>query len=302
MSTNTQTTKLLYKQRMEDEDEDGVIASNDSSWLALQDQNHDYNMSNKQLQGTPPSHGNRRVAHSFQNICLMLADVFVRGRKGYHDGTKVHIVILSGIFASYAMFMRKCVGTKLCRLVMTVNSFAMIYDNLVMAMGKYIGKGTALKRLSKLRIILHGVCVPLLILPVVEITPKHGLASASLAKTIGCFVVGFALHEVLDWVRVDHTELILVDNQHSASSTTRTLSGTMHYTSGKMVKMLLPVAILHVLILGVGSFLWRRGATAGPWIVVTGIVSTFLNSLRRPGLQALGESIFLSLLWFAVSQ
>ena len=309
-------TNLYYKQGTEDEGENGFIASIDSSLLGLQEQDQDQErnkvdninstmtiMSNHQhhLPGTVPSHSHPLAARPLRNIRSMLADVFVRGRKGHHNGTKVHIAVLSVILASYVIFMRNSVGTRLCRAVMTMNSFALISDNLIMAMGKYIGEGTALRKLTKLRIIGHCLC-NLSFLPIAEIVHKHGLASASLTKSIGCLVVGIALHEIFDWMRFDHSKLILLDNRRSASSTTRTMSGTMHYTSGKMVKMLLPVAILHLVMLAVGSILWSRGASAGLWMVVAGVVSLFLHSIRKPEIQVLGESIFMSTLWFAVAQ
>ena len=307
------SSNLYYKQR-EDEDENGFIAAIDSSLLGLQEQAQGQNhvdsidstmniMSNHQhhLPGRVPSHSRPVAARSLRNIRSMLADVFVRGRKGHHNGTKVHFAVLSLIFASYVTLMRTCAGTKLCRAVMTMNSFALISDNLIMAMGKYIGEGLALRKLAKLRI--YGHCLlNLTLLPVAEIVHKHGLISASLAKSIGCLVVGIALHEIFDWMSFDHSKLILLDNRRSSSSTTRTMSGTMHYTSGKALKMLLPVAILHLVMLAVGSILWSRGAAAGLWMIVAGVMSLFLHSLRKPEIQVLGESIFMSTLWFAVAQ
>ena len=306
------STNLHYKQGTEDEDDvERFTASIDTSRLGLQEQEQRRNhcdsidstmaiMSN-QGTGTVPSHSHPLAAHSLRNIRSMLADVFVRGRKGHHNGTKVHIAVLSVILASYVIFMRNSVGTRLCRAVMTMNSFALISDNLVMAMGKYIGEGTALRKLTKLRIIAHCLC-NLSFLPIAELVHKHGLASASLTKSIGCLVVGIALHEIFDWMRFDQSKLILLDNRRSASSTSRNMPGTMHYTSGKVLKMLLPVAILHLVMLAVGSILWSRGAATGLWMVVAVAVSAFSCSFRRPEIEVFGESIFMSTLWFAVAQ
>ena len=304
------STNLYYKQR-EDEDVERFTASVDTSRLGLQEQEQKRNhgdsidstmaiMSN-QGTGTVPSHSRPVAAHSLRNIRSMLADVFISGRKGHHTGTKVHIAVLTLISASYVILMRTCAGTRLCRAVMTMNSFALMSDNLISAMGKYIGEGTALRKLAKIRIIAH--CLSnLTLLPIAEIVHKHGLISASLAKSIGCVVVGVVLLEIFDWMRFDQSKLILLDNRRSASSTTRNMPGTMHYTSGKVLKMLLPVAILHLVMLAVGSILWSRGASAGLWMVVAVAVSAFSCSLRKPEMELLGESIFMSTLWFAVAQ
>lgn len=298
------STKFHYKSN-DTYDEVGVIALDSSSWLAQQD--HDGATPTQQPQSgrinmsMVPSRSISRVDRTINNIRSMLEDAFSRSGKGYHSGTKAHIAILSVVAASYVMFMKKCVGTKLCRAVMSVTSLSLMYDNLIMAMGKYIGEGAALRKLSKLRSVAHSLCIPLTFLPILEIIPKHGLASASVVRSIGYLVVGITVHEVFHWMCFDHEKLILVDNRHSAESTARTMPGMLYYTSGKILKMLLPVAILEVLILGVGSMLWRRGAAAGLWMVVAGLVSLITCSLQRPGVQALGETMMISLLWYAVN-
>ena len=306
------STNLYYKQGTEDEDDvERFTASIDTSRLGLQEQEQRRNhgdsidstmaiMSN-QGTGTVPSHSRPAAARPLRNIRSMLADVFISGRKGHHTGTKVHTAVLSLIFASYVMLMRTCAGTRLCRAVMTMNSFVLISDNLISAMGKYIGEGTALRKLAKIRIIAHCL-LNLTLLPIAEVVHKHGLISASLAKSIGCLVVGVVLHEIFDWLSFDQSKLILLDNRRSASSTSRNMPGTMHYTSGKVLKMLLPVAILHLVMLAVGSILWSRGAATGLWMVVAVAVSAFSCSLRKPEIELLGESIFISTLWFAVAQ
>lgn len=302
--SESSSTKFYYKNN-DTYDKVGVIALDSSSWLAQQD--HDGATPTQQPQSgrinmsMVPSRSISRVDRTINNIRSMLEDAFSRSGKGNHSGTKAHIAVLSVVTASYVMFMKKCVGTKLCRAVMSVTSLSLMYDNLIMAMGKYIGEGAALRKLSKLRSVAHGLCIPLTFLPILEIIPKHGLASASVVRSIGCLVVGITVHEVFHWMCFDHEKLILVDNRHSAESTARTMPGMMHYTSGKILKMLLPVAILEVLILGVGSMLWRRGAAAGLWMVGAGLVSLITCSLQRPGVQALGETMMVSLLWHAVN-
>ena len=210
------STKFHYKNN-DTHDEVGVIALESSSWLAQQD--HDGATPTEQPQSgrnnmsMVPSRRISRVDRTINNIRSMLEDAFSRSGKGYHSGTKAHIAILSVVVASYVMFMKKCVGTKLCRAVMSVTSLSLMYDNLIMAMGKYIGEGAALRKLSKLRSVAHSLCIPLTFLPILEIIPKHGLASASVVRSIGCLVVGITGHEVFHWICFDHEKLILVDIQ-----------------------------------------------------------------------------------------
>lgn len=302
-SASTTSTQFRYKKRVNDKEgvvvTERVVVPEISIRLALQDRD-DAQQSHRLR--TIPHLSRSRVAHSFNTIRMMLADVLLHAGKGHHSGTQGHIAIMGVEFFVYVMFMRKSVGTGLCRAVMSVTSWSLIYDNFILAIGKYIGEGTALRKLSIVRNITHGLCIPLLFLPVLEIISKHGVASASMAKFVGCLLVGFALHEFFHWMFYDHKKLILVDNRHSASSTASNMPGTMHYTCGKKVKMLLPVATLQVSILAVGTILWRRGATPGLWMLVSSGVSVFTCSLRRPGLQALGEMMLISLLWFAVAQ
>jgi hypothetical protein len=143
--------------------------------------------------------------------------------------------------------------------------------------------------------------IPLLFLPIIEIASICGLFSAGAAKTISGLIAAFALHETFDWLRFDIQKMVLVDNRDSTTPSTRALPGTLWYSSGKVLKNIVPVATLQLFLLIMGSILWRRNVPAGPLMLVSGVSCLLSCSLQRPDVQALGETVMVGLLWKAVA-
>ena len=173
-----------------------------------------------------------------------------------------------------------------------------MFDNLVSASGKYLGEGKALKQLCKLRTISHAMTIPLLYLPVIEAaTPS--MFSPQASKVIMAGIIGFALHEVIDWIFFDTKDMVLVDNRDAKKHSPRALAGTLWYSSGKVLKNVLPAAVLQLLMLVIGSLLWRQGAVEGPWFLASGVLTLISCSLQRPDIQAFGEPIMMGLMYAA---
>lgn len=213
-------------------------------------------------------------------------------------GTGTHLInaILSAVIP---IFFRSSAGSMLSKVVMNVGFAGLVFDNLVNASGKYIGEGNALRQLCKMRTIMHSLTIPLLFLPVIEAAMKSGLFPAWASNVAMAAVTGFALHEVIDWILFDINDMVLVDNRDEKKHSPRALAGTLWYSSGKVLKNVLPAAVLQLFTLMIGSILWRRGAAEGPWLFASGALTLMSCSLQRPDVQAFGEPAMLGLIYVA---
>ena len=221
----------------------------------------------------------------------------------HRSGSKVHLVnsLLCLTCPTYFFLRSQSAGSILCKAVMSATFLALIYDNMVMALGKYIGEGKILKKLSKARSVLHGLTIPMLFLPLVQSTSSVGLLTVNTTRILYSLIGIFATHEFIDWLRFDSEKMILVDNRDSVSSSVRQMAGTLMYSSGKVLKSVLPVVAVQLSLLILGPVLWRRGAVGGLYMFLSGSLCLFTCSLQRPGIQALGETGMMGLLWLALA-
>jgi hypothetical protein len=174
-------------------------------------------------------------------------------------------------------------------------------DNMINGLGRFLGEGKALRRLTKVRLMFHGAAIPLMFIPIIEASVCYGLIRGRIARVaMGASMFG-SVCELLQWFTYDTAKLQVVDNQESSEHSIRYLAGTLSYTSGKVLKCVLPVAILCLFSLGVGSaVLWTRSAPAGNFLVASGLVSLLSGGVQRPDIQLYGEPISMALIWATI--
>jgi len=213
-------------------------------------------------------------------------------------GTQTHLynAILSVVIPLFFRLSASA-GPTLSQAILMGSFGGLAIDNLIVASGKYIGEGSMLRRLTQVRIILHGWTISSLFIPVVETAMRYGILSAQNGKLTMCAAAFRAIYEMIEWSFLyDINDLAVVDNRHSRKHSSRAMAGTLSYTSGKILKCVMPCVVLQVFTLTVGCLLWARGFTAGPWLTASAALSLVSGSLQRPDIQTYGETAMLSLL------
>ena len=213
-------------------------------------------------------------------------------------GTQTHLynAILS-VVIPLCFRLSASAGPTLSQAILMGSFGGLAIDNLIVASGKYIGEGSMLRRLTQVRIILHGWTISSLFIPVVETAMRSGMLLAQNGKLAMCAAAFRAIYEMIEWSFLyDINDLAVVDNRHSRKHSSRAMAGTLSYTSGKILKCVMPCVVLQVFTLTVGCLLWARGFTAGPWLTASAALSLVSGSLQRPDIQTYGETAMLSLL------
>jgi hypothetical protein len=204
----------------------------------------------------------------------------------------------------------------------------LLYDNLVNAMGPYLGKGMTLRRLSKYKFVWHVTAMPLFAIPVTTIGYRGGgqdsiMDESTYLWTIR-FLVAVSLLDGLSWiVHCRPQDLRLVDNRQSNHSKGMHLAGTLTYTANAFWQVILPpvllvlyeivVAIRVLTVTSVGSASAYSTMTidqpstnddtvkAAKLLLVCGVVTLLSSGMGStyPHFQLLGESLHSLLLWAA---
>jgi len=126
---------------------------------------------------------------------------------------------------------------------------------------------------------------------------RSGILSTQNGKLAVCAAAFRAIYETIEWSFLyDINNLAVVDNHHSRKHSSRAMAGTLSYTSGKILKRVMPCVVLQVFTLTVGCLLWAHAFTPGPWLTASGALSVMLGSLQRPDIQTYGKRAMLSLL------
>jgi hypothetical protein len=184
-------------------------------------------------------------------------------------------------------------------LCMIITFCGLIYDNLLSALGVYAGEGKLLKRLCKGSSLSHAVSMPFLAMAITEVGVFHGLLSTSLARVVLIPALGaLAVHEFLYWFSHDTSEWALHDCRGQTKHTPQLLAGTMRYTSGKVLKCVLPAVLMSLYALVTGLTLFD--SISGKMLFSSGLVSFVGCSLRKPDVQMVAETACIGLIWAAV--
>jgi hypothetical protein len=222
----------------------------------------------------------------------------------YGLGTRTHLInglTSLAVLCGFALIK----GRRTCS---ALSSFALFFaftglflDNMINASGKFVGTGRKLQLLTKLRLMLHGGGIPLLLVPIVEAAFFQGLLKAQVASRILVGCTGFALYELFHWSAYDSNKFQVVDNRDSPEHSVRYLAGTLTYTSGKVLQCVLPAAFLSLFEVTIGALLFKQ-SLAGAFLLTAGLVSLGSCSVpKRPDIQLYGETVGVGLLWAAAA-
>jgi hypothetical protein len=187
------------------------------------------------------------------------------------------------------------------------SQLGLMYDNAINALGKYIGEGSNLRLLSKGRFIFHVIGIPLLAIPVTEVAVAHDIFGKTTQSVFACLVSSWAVFELFHWLNYDTKELKLVDLRGSKDHKAPYLVGTLAYTSGRFLELVLPCILLifYELAIGCSIVLYGSESTASRVGVVLAVSATAtLISCAipgRPDIQLYGENFHGGIIWMALA-
>ncbi len=174
------------------------------------------------------------------------------------------LVNLGLIIWSISLFKEQSQASNILILILVL--FGMIYDNLIISIGRLINEGALLELLSRLRFLFHNLFVPLLVVTTAKLISKSGISWAnhqSFEYITWFIAIGLILYGLISELQTQ--ELIPIN-----------FSGTLRYKSQSVG---IPIAtILTSLIIAVaGGFIWYKIQL--PWMFIGTIVMIFGNGL-----------------------
>ena len=227
--------------------------------------------------------------------------------KLFQEGTTVHAsnavlgLIVAWIFKTSIQLSGNSVGySRLSVSCMFLGLMGLVYDNAVNSIGKFIGPGTYLRQLSKGRIILHSVSIPMLFVPVMELARAHSPFFQSVSQFVSSVTLCsfWAFYELVHWWKSDIRMLKKVDLRRSQKHQRNYLAGTLAYSVGaeNAMRLIGPCVALLVFELFVGcSIMLRHGLASSPGSGVLLAIGSFGSLLscsfhNQPSVQLLGEN------------
>ena len=100
-------------------------------------------------------------------------------------------------------------------LILEGSFLGLVIDNMINASGKYVGEGLALRRLTRIRLALHGLSIPSCFIPVIELGKRAKLFSTRVSNIGMGIWLSYAVVEFIGWVFLyDIYELKVVDNRN----------------------------------------------------------------------------------------
>jgi len=192
----------------------------------------------------------------------------------------------------------------LSSLIIEGSFIGMVIDNLINGFGRYIGEGSMLRNLTRIRLALHGLTVPSMFVPAIELGKHARIISSRVSRFAIGFFLSYAFVEVIEWLFLyDVDELQVVDNSDldSKKNNSRYIDGVLSYTCGKVVKCVVPAVTLCLSTMAMGNVMRVRGVAAGPWLLGAGGLSFAACSCGRADVQAFGETTQLTMTMAALA-
>jgi hypothetical protein len=225
-------------------------------------------------------------------------------------GTRIHL-IYAVVMIIIPVFFWNHKGTcsALSRHAMTFCFFGMAYDNIINALGKFIGPNQALRRLTKGRYLFHSAVMPLIFIPILECCALSGMRLGGNAIITTCFLAAatIAILESIDWIKYDSKQFLLVDQRNNAHHITHHVAGTLKYTCPNIIKCVAPAIVTTVLQIILGAALTIRNhayaSLSGNLVLFAGLTALFsaTSCTRHPHIQLLLEPASLVMVWAAAS-
>jgi hypothetical protein len=191
---------------------------------------------------------------------------------------------------------------------MTFSFAGMFYDNAVNAIGKALGEGKTLRVLTKGRYLFHGMVMPLLMVPIMEMAKFHNLISGKACAASIAMLIAAAVVEGMDWLHYDDEQFVVADNRDVIEHPKHNLAGTLKYNCPNIAKCVLPAVVTTLAQIGSGVLLIIKassGTAPLSGLLVLGAGLTALSSAscfsKRPDLQLFLEPASLAMIWAAAS-
>jgi len=270
--------------------------------------------SHHQRQTTQLTYIDERKIIDIDNV-YMLSDTEVVDRDTVPYGTKVHLFnAMLGLSIPMLLFGKtipfisslSLVDNQflLSSLIIEGGFIGMVIDNLINGFGRYIGEGSKLRNLTRIRLALHGLTVPSMFVPAIELGKHARIISSRVSRFAIGFFLSYAFVEVIEWLFLyDVDELQVVDNSDldSKKNNSRYIDGVLSYTCGKVVKCVVPAVTLCLSTMAMGNLMRVRGVAAGPWLLGAGGLSFAACSCGRADIQAFGETTQLTMTMAALA-
>ena len=98
-------------------------------------------------------------------------------------------------------------------LIIEGSFLGLVIENMINASGKYLGEGMALRKLTRIRLALHGLTIPSCFIPVIELGKRAKLFSTRVSKIGMGICLSYAFAELIEWLFMyDINDLKVVDN------------------------------------------------------------------------------------------
>ncbi len=190
------------------------------------------------------------------------------------------LTILYFIFVGVLVFFtRQALGQKRKSYtwILLIVLFGLIYDNLMIAVGSFIGEGALLKNLNAGRFIIHALITPTMMIFGLGILRNAGVKWTQ-GKTAHILVCVFAT--LLIGLGV-YTDILLLDLQP------RDVLGTLRYANEGGIKgPPIPAILTIIFLIGAGISLWRK--TSWKWLAL-GALFMFIAAAM-----GMGDMVFIS--------
>ncbi len=144
----------------------------------------------------------------------------------------------------------------------------LIYDNLVIALGRFLGEGDMLYLLNQGRYLLHAIVTPMLIAAVVALADQAGIGWAKKKwahALFGLLSLALILFGLVEFFRFAYAP--------------EWFSGTLRYVETAVPGPPIPSIITIIVIVVIGLFIWRQ--IRWPWLFICSLIM-FVGSAIPP--------------------
>ena len=218
--------------------------------------------------------------------------------------------VVAGILSLIAMKIVQSGMNKLPTLMSSTAPFlafvqlALVCDHFITGFGKHFSKqgdSMFLRKIHRVRFAVHGLTMPILMFLITGVAVSNGLLTEATKHILSACFSTWAMHELWHWtVGYDLQSMKLVDLRDSKNHKGTYLAGTLNYTSGKVLQMLIPIFAVFGYQLWVGSrSLVGASRLSGIAMLLSALSSFAPHAARRPGLHVFGEN--LHIMFLAVS-
>ena len=160
-------------------------------------------------------------------------DILTHGTKTHIYNALLSLAIPLLLFGKMIPFLSSYLSghpALLSVLILEGSFLGLVIDNMINALGRYVGEGLTLRRLTRVRLALHGLSIPSCFIPVIELGKRSKLFSNRVSNIGMGIWLSYAFAEFIGWVFLYNiNELQVVDNRNvdSCDHHPRYMKGTL---------------------------------------------------------------------------